>query len=322
MTRKEIRKVADIETGEIFESWTVDNIEEYTLIHKDSEGKREEFLKNKVFKSQFDTLAGGFTFNMIETLKELIADEDFTQSDKTRIMFLGTFVSYEKNHRYLTHGNGHPILKNQLMDLLEMTNRKEFYSLYNMMLEKGVFIEDKESRSVIKMIWSEKYHFKGTASGGRKASENLIKSYDNQIRELYREKDSKGKPVHTAHSLFTFFTLLPYVHPESNALCRYPDKPTHVSEPFTIRELADIFGLDRVSDLRRILFRIKIHKMPVVAYAQSTDNSRIFINPFVVNRTGKKPNATLFTLFDSSFNMLADKYDWTVEERQRFLKQS
>ncbi|WP_262177760.1 hypothetical protein [Saccharococcus sp. Marseille-Q5394] len=322
MTRNEVRPVVDIETGELFEkAIIVDNPENYILIHKDSEANRKEFLKNRVVKSQFDELAGGFSFTMLDTLKELIADEDFTQSDKTRIMFLGTFVSYEKNNRYLTYGNGRPILKNQLMDLLEMTNRKEFYNLYNTMLEKGVFTEDRESRSVIKIIWSKKYHFKGAVSGGSKTSEKLVKSYDKQIRELYRARNSKGKPIHTAHSLFTFFSLLPYVHPESNALCRHPEKPVSQSQPFTIRELADIYGIERVTNFRRLLFRIKIHKMPVVALAQTTEDSRIYINPFVVNRTGKKPNATLFTLFESSFQRLADRQGWSEEQRQQFLKQ-
>lgn len=321
MTNVQFEEVIIKETGEIRKQWVMDNPEEYTVIHNDALAKKDAYKKEKPYHTKFNTLSGGFTFTMITTLKNLIADTTFTQAEKTRIMFLGTYISYDKENNYLTYSNGKPVLKNQLMEMLEMTNRKEFYAFYNKLVEVGVITEEVVNRSIIKLLWSNKYHFKGKTTTGAGASDNMVKTYDNQIRELYTEKNAKGKAVHTAHSLFTIFTIMPYVHPVSNSLCKFPDKPCHASEPFTLQELAEVYGYTRTNDLKRMLFRIKLHKMPVVAVSETSEGTRLFINPFVVNRTGKTPNATLFTMFDSSFNVLAERKGWSETEKQDFLKQ-
>lgn len=323
MPKGTLQEVIIRETGEIREVYVPEgNAEDYTVIHNNKLSERDAYINERPYKAMFDQLSGGFTFTMVETLKELIADDDFTPSDKTRIMFLGTYVSYEKDSRYLTHGNGNLVRKNQLMDLLELKNRNEFYRLYNLMLDKGVFTEDIVNRNTIHIIWSEKYHFKGKPTRGNKASERLLKTYDTQIRELYTEKKDNGRPMHTAHSLYTFFLLLPYVHPQSNALCRYPEKPYRESQPFTVQELANIFGYERTTDFNRVLRNIKIHGMPAVAIsdANGRNNTRIIVNPFVVNRTGRKPNATLFILFSNSFQTLANKRGWSEKQKDDFLK--
>ena len=314
----ELKKTMDLETGEIIES-LVGDIEDFTFISNESIKKKQEHKKNRLENSNFNILTGGFIFTMMNTLKELIADTTFTQAEKTRIMFLGTYVSYDKNSPREISLLSFPILKNQLMELLEMTNRKEFYAFYNKLVEADVITEDVIDRSTVKLIWSKQYHFKGKTTSGSNSSQNMVKTYDNQIREMYTEKDAKGKAVHTAHSLFNVFTLMPYVHPVSNALCKYPDNPVHASEPFTLKELAGLFGYQRSNDLKRMLFKIKLHKIPVVAIAETSEGTNIFINPFLVNRTGKTPNATLFTMFDSSFNILADRKKWSDKEKQDFL---
>lgn len=324
MKKGTLQEVIIRKTGEVREVYVPNgNAEDYTIIHNDVLVKRDTYLNERPYKAMFDTLSGGFTFTMIETLKELITDTDFTPSDKTRIMLLGTYVSYENNNRYLIYSNGTPIKKNQLMGLLEMKNRNQFYTFYNLMLEKGVFTEVVENRSTIYLIWSENYHFRGRISGGKQASSQLIKTYDNQIRELYTAKKKNGKQMHTAHSLYTFFTLLPFIHPQSNALCRHPELPVYQSQPFTLHELADLFGYNRTNDFNRVLRNIKIHDMPAVAHSLTNgkDESRIIVNPFIVNRTGTKPNATLFTIFSNSFQILADRNGWTEKQKDNFLNQ-
>lgn len=322
MTKAQIKQVADIETGELVHTFvTEDDIKNYTLIHNDDLAKKQAYQKEKPYHTKFNQLTGGFTFTMMNTLKNLIADITFTQAEKTRIMFLGTYVSYDKDNRYLTYGNGKPVLKNQLMDLLEITNKREFYTLYNKLVESGVVTEEFESRTVVKLIWSERYHFKGKTTKGLKASENMVKTYDNQIREMYTAKNDKGKALYKANALFTIFALMPYIHPETNALCMFPEKSYHSSQPLTLQELAGVFGYTRSNDFKRMLFRIKLHNMPVVAVSETSEGTRLFINPFVVNRTGKTPNATLFTMFDSSFNTLADRKGWNEKDKQAFLNQ-
>ncbi|XRD24533.1 hypothetical protein AABM34_20350 [Lysinibacillus fusiformis] len=323
MSKGRLKEVADLETGEMVEAWVPDNgtMEDFTVIHKDDQAKKDAYLKSKAIKMNFNILSGGFTFTMMQTLKDLIANTTFTQAEKTRIMFLGTYVSYHSETPYLTHSNGKPLLKSKLKNLLEIANKKEFYAFYNKLVEAGVMKEEIIDRSTVKLIWSEQYHFKGKPSASKVSSDNLIKTFDKQIREMYTLKNEKGKSVHTAHSLYNIFILMPYIHPESNALCKYPEKPYHASEPLTLQDLTDFFGYSRTNDTKRMLFKFVLHGMPVVAIAPTSESTRIFINPFVVNRTGKTPNATLFTMFDSSFNMLADRNGWSDKQKQAFLNQ-
>lgn len=308
------------ETGEIADVWVLPEPERYEIVDKELKKNRDKFLKEKPYQSKFNTLSGGFTFTMMKTLKDLIVNTVFTPAEKTRIMFLGTYVSYNKETPYLTHSNGRPLLKNQLQQLLGMTNRKEFYAFYNKLVTEGVAVEEIINRNEVKLIWSNQYHFKGKAKSGASASKSLVKTYDNQVRELYLMKNDKGKALYTAQSLFNIYTLLPYIHPESNVLCRYPDKPAHASEPFTLQDLATLFNIKRTNDVKRMLLKIKLHDMPVVAISETSDGTNAFINPFLVNRTGKTPNVTLFTMFSASFNKLAEKHGWNEKDKDDFLK--
>ena len=60
--------------------------------------------------------------------------------------------------------------------------------------------------------------------------------------------------------------------------------------------------------------------MPVVAISETSEGTNAFINPFLVNRTGKTPNSTLFTMFNASFNKLAEKNGWNEKNKADFLK--
>src|SRR5699024_4489276 len=114
-------------------------------------------------------------------------------AEKTRIIFLGTFVSYKENGSYLIHDNGKPILKSKLKSLLEISNNKEFYRFFNKLLDAGIVKEKVINRSNIKLKWNTEYSFKGTASNKQQKETNLIKTFDKQVRELYQEKDEQGK---------------------------------------------------------------------------------------------------------------------------------
>lgn len=317
--KPQIKEVMIPETGELLTTWVVQNPSNYTIMDNTKLKNKDNYNKGKAFYNKYNTLAGRFTFTMMNTLKDLITNETFTPAEKTRIMFLGTYVSYDKAQPYLTYSNGNPILKNQLQELLGMTNRKEFYTFYNKLVSEGVMVEDTVTRSKVKLIWSNEYHFKGKTTSGASASQNLVKTYSNQVRELYLEKNVNGKPVHTAQSLFNIFALIPYIHPESNSLCRYPEKPAHASEPFTLHDLTEIFQFTRTNDVKRMLLKLKLHNMPVVAITETIDGTNAFINPFLVNRTGKTPNASLITMFNASYNALAEKQKWSDSDKTSFL---
>jgi len=298
---------ADLRTGEMVNGVLITNPEEYTIISKKKEANRKEFLRRQENKELFEDIAGKFTFTLSSTIKELNQDTRFSPAEKTRIMFLGTYVAYQEQGNYLRHDNGHLIYKNKLQELLEIKNRKEFYAFYNKLVSAGIIIEEVENRTTIKLKWSNKYHFKGKAPAAALKEKNLIKTFDHQIRELYKEKNENGKSVHTPNNLYTLFMVIPYIHPETNVLCKYPEKPFDQCEPFTLTELAEAFGFNRTNDLKRKLLKVLLKGLPVFSIQQNAFYTYILVNPFVVWRSNKAPSEALTITFLDTAQRLLDK---------------
>ncbi|RIU93312.1 hypothetical protein [Oceanobacillus picturae] len=302
-----IQDIALLETGEKLEQvGVIYNPDDYNVINKKSEARKKAYLLSRKEKSEFDALAGRFTFTLASTIIKLNNDKRFSQTEKTRIMYLGTYVSYQEKGSYLMHCNGKYVLKNKLQSLLEMTNKVEFYKFYNKLLLAGIIQEEKLNKSTIKIMWSSEYNFRGKASPEALKEKNLIKTYDNQIRELYHEKDSKGKKVHTANNLYTLFMLMPYVQPESNMICLHPENETD-SCPLTIKDLAEIFNYNRTNDLKRKLFKIKLRGMPVFATISNSNYTHIVVNPFIVYRSNKAPSDALLIHFKDTAKRTSKK---------------
>lgn len=313
-----ISEAIDPTTGEVIPVVKVSDLENFTLNNKEATEKQRKYLKLREEKSKFDTLTGGFTFTMLDTLKELIADDTFTQADKARIMLLGTYVSYSDKGAYLVYRNNKPITKSHLMQLLEMTRKGEFYSFYNKLLEAEIITEVPTDNG-IQLQWSSKYHFKGNVAAGGTASGSVFKSYDKQIQDLYFAKNEKGKRCHTVHTLFYIFMLVPFIDPYSNMVVKNPGDLQHAKQPFTLKDLADLMGYSEAKNAKNMLRKLKLHGMPVVSINTAGKHTNIVINPFVINRTGRVPSGTLLGLFIQSVRELAATKGWTEDEILAFI---
>ncbi len=296
----EIIQIVD-ENGEVKTGLFIENYEG-GFYRKESIEKMKAYQAEKKNYELFQDIAGGFTFMLTDTLKELHNDTHFNDMDKARIIFLGTFCSYETSGRYLLFNNNKPILKNNLQELLEITNKKEFYKFYNKLIETGIVEEEKISRTEVKLKWNSKYHFKGKANKRGASSTDTVKTYDNQIQELYKAKDAKGKNINTPKNLYILFMLLPYINMESGVLCRQQHIQDETAcKPLTLDDLAEMFDYPKTSLLKNKLLKCKLHETNVFFIGEGMQNrkkyTRIFVNPFVANRSGKTPNTSLLAMF-------------------------
>ncbi len=299
------------ENGEIVNGRFVPDNEQYIISSKEKEANKKAYLRGKENKELFEELAGRFTFTLSSTINELNQDQRFTPAEKTRIMYLGTYVTYQEQGSYLRHDNGNFILKNRLQELLEIKNKKEFYNFYNKLVKTGILSEEIEGKSKIYLKWNSKYHFKGSPSASAQKEKNLIKTFDKQVRELYKEKNEKGKAVHTPNNLYTLFMVLPYIHPEANILCKHPENDLNKCEPLTLPELAEMFGFSRSNDLKKKLFKVMLKGLPVFTIQQNAFVSHILVNPFVVCRSSKAPNPALLVHFRDTAVRLMTKQGLT-----------
>jgi hypothetical protein len=294
-------------TGELVEGVLVPVGEGFRITTKEKEDNRKVFLLGKENKEVFYELAGRFTFTLSSTIKELNQDEGFTQAEKTRIMFLGTFVTYQEKGNYLKYDNGKPIKKKHLQELLEMTSDKDFYTFFNKLVSAGIIAEEHHDKSTIYLIWNSKYHFKGKAPATLLKQKNLVKTFDKQVRELYQEKNEKGKTIHTPNNLYTLFMVLPYIHNEENIICKYPENNINECEPLSLSELAEMFGYNRSNDLKRKLFKVRLNGLPVFEARDNGIVAFIQVNPFVIWKSKKAPSSALIVTFKETAKRLMNK---------------
>ncbi|MDF2039860.1 hypothetical protein P2R12_23240 [Cytobacillus oceanisediminis] len=332
-----INKYVDLETGEVKTGALVENSENKIIIDKDALLRMKDFQNDKKNYELFQDVAGGFSFMLVETLKELHKDTRFNDMEKARIMFLGTYVSYESSGRYLFTNNNKHLLKADLQELLEITNKKEFYKFYNKLVENGIIEEEVLGRFEIRLKWNSKYHFKGKASGAGTSSTETVKAYDRQIQALYKEKNAKGKSVNTPKNLYVLFMVLSFINIESGALCRNPHNPIEEdAEPLELSGLAEMFGYSRISMLKNKLMNCKLFGTNVFFIGEGMLDrkkyTRIYVNPFVASRSPKAPNPSLLAMFPNTENEIAKRlisqqrinsiYAETRKDREREKKQN
>lgn len=300
----EIVEIVD-ENGEIRKGAFIENYENKTVIEKESIEKMKEYQAKKRTYDNFTDIAGGFSFMLVDTLKQLHKDTRFTDMEKAKIMFLGTFCSYETSGRYLFTNNNQFLLKNNLQELLEITNKKEFYKFYNMLVETGIIDEEVLGRFEVRLKWNNKYHFKGKAIKNGAKSTDTVKAYDRQIQTLYKEKDAKGKSINTPKNLYILFMVLPFINKESGVLCQQQHNPIEEAcEPLEINDLAEMFGYPKASILKTKLMNCKLYGTNVFFIGEGMLDrkkyTRIYVNPFVSSRSPKAPNPSLLTMFPNT----------------------
>ncbi|MEA1853030.1 hypothetical protein U9M49_08000 [Cytobacillus sp. OWB-43] len=303
----------DIETGELKTGALVENHKDKVIIDKDALQRKQDYLNDKRNYGLYQDVAGGFSFMLEETLKELHKDTRFNDMEKARLMFLGTYVSYPSSGSYLMTNNNKYLLKSDLRELLEISNKKEFYKFYNKLVETGIIEEEVICRTEIKLKWNSKYHFKGNPAKQGVSSMVTVKAYDRQIQELYKAKNEKGKSINTPKNLYILFMVLPFINSESGVLCLQPLTPIEdEAEPLELTALAKMFGYSRTSMLKSKLMNCKLFGTNVFFIGEGMLDrkkyTRIYVNPFVASRSGNKaPNPSLLAMFPNTENEIAKR---------------
>jgi hypothetical protein len=279
-------------------------IEDYQggFYKRESVEKMKKYQADKRNYDNFTDIAGGFSFMLVDTLKELHKDTRFSDMEKARLMFLGTFCSYETSGRYLLTNNNKYLLKSDLKELLEISNRKEFYKFYNKLVETEIIAEEVIDRKTIRLKWNSKYHFKGKATKNSTKSTETVKAYDRQIKTLYKEKDANGRSSNTPKNLYILFMVLPFINSESGVLCNQQHNPIEEDcEPLELKDLAKMFGYPKPSIIKTKLMNCKLYGTNVFFIGEGMVDrkkyTRIYVNPFVSSRSPKAPNASLLAMF-------------------------
>jgi hypothetical protein len=291
----------------------IDNPEKYTIDRLEDKQRRKGYYNKQINYGNFSVISGGFSFMPVESLKALHQDNRFNDMEKARIIFLGTYVSYEDKGSYLMTNNNRHLLKSNMQELLEISNNKEFYKFFNMLIDAEIIQEEIISRYEVRLKWNSQYHFKGKAGRTTTGSTETVKAYDKQIQALYKEKNDMGKSINTPKNLYILFMVLPFINTESGVLCHQQHNPVEEDcQPLELDELREMFGYERVTTLKNKLLNCKLYGTNVFFIGEGTLDrkkyTRIFVSPYVASRSGNKaPNESLLAMFPNTGKAIIQK---------------
>ena len=234
------------------------------------------------FKRKQEARGKDFTASNMNTLVEVY--EALTTAQCGYLMRLQCNVDYNDGLLVNNDRNKTPMTTIDMMHELDLdAKRKTFYDFFNACKTHGIIHEnDNRTYSV-----NTRYHFKGAFEGQR-----VVKIYTKLFKEAYREVK--------ATDLGLIYRMLPYVHYESNALCKNPheEDPNKV-EWFTVQELAEAIGVTRETLTRRIPKMTFAGQYVIARTKVGREPAKLSFNPYVLYRRDNTPDIHLRTVFQS-----------------------
>lgn len=258
----------DTETGENI----TDRIDVQPVITKSQrQGKQ---AKENLKAHQDDR--GGFFFVYYEACKSM--EERFpalTQSDMARLMFIGTYLSWETNH--LVYDNGVKIKKKGLGDLLNMSRSK--YSVFYKTLIENKILSEAETG----IVMNPTLFYRGEVKNVRPLVKDMhfTRMFKNTVRDLYAKFDSRS-----IKKLGVIYSILPYVNFNFNTVCHNPSEvKADDVKPMNLSTLSEKLGYSDHRKLTPVLREIKYEGKPVFKFVGDDGGQRekyVIISPRVV----------------------------------------
>lgn len=194
----------------------------------------------------------------------------------TRLVYLATYIDYNSGEEnvLVKHGKNYKLeylTRKDLKELLNLTDRT-FNNFLKEAKEKNLlYCVDK------KHYLSPNYFSRGVCPFNRK---EYARIFINTTRELYTKSKS------SQHSNLAYvFQLIPYIHYDTNVLCRNPrEQNTKLLEKLSLKDICEMLGLGTTSKsltlFKRRLLSFNIEKDGEIYY--------LFTRVTLETYTGKK----------------------------------
>lgn len=266
--------------GQAYDTETGENITEKIdiSVKLTEEQRKGAHIKENLRDHQIE--GGGYVFALFRECQAI--GERFsslTQSDLARLMFIGTYVSYddssEASYGILKHPNGVAIEKSSLIKMLKMS-RSAFNAFYKKLNGEGIIAETDECLAMNPTIFYRGENVKSIV--GDMQYTRLFRQTVRDLYELYNGRAIK--------KLGVIYAVLPYVNFNYNVLCSNPSEvQAEKVKPLTIGELAEILGYESDKKLTKTLREIKHEDRPVFGFFEDSEDRRkkkIVVNPYVI----------------------------------------
>jgi hypothetical protein len=281
--RQEAIKMAQnftVINGQAYDNETGENItDKLDISVKIGEGQRKG-AQVKANLRTHQTETGGYVFALFHEC-QTIAERfpSLTQPDLARLMFIGTYVSYDEgsdaSYGILKHPNGVVIDKKALRDLLKIS-RPAFNTFYTKLQYEGILAETDAGLAMNPSVF-----YRGENVKGIVGDMQYTRLFRQTVRDLYVMYDGKQ-----TKKLGAIYAVLPYVNFNYNVLCLNPSEvQAEKVKPLTIGELAEILGYESDKKLAKTLREIKHEGNAVFGFFEDTEDRRkkkIVVNPYVI----------------------------------------
>lgn len=240
--------------------------------------QRQGYQLRKELKTH-EELNGGYVFAFFYYMQAIEKRfPSLTQSDLARLMFIGTYVSYnegEPSHCYLRHDNGVEITKRALGELLGMS-RNKYAEFYKKLLNENVLAELEEGLAVNPQVF-----YRGENLENVKGDYQYTRLFRRTARELYTKFNGRS-----IKKLGVLYAILPYVNFNFNILCRNPQQVINGKiDTLKICDLADDLGYSNYKNLIKTMHEIKFNDKPVFKFLDDGKDRRssyVIVNPDVI----------------------------------------
>lgn len=250
-------------------------------------------IKEELRKHQQDY--GGYVFTFFNAMQSI--SERFpslTQSDMARLMFIGTYVSYndgEANHGYLRHDNGVTLNKKTLGELLGMS-RNKYSELYKKLIDENIIAEMPDGLAVNPTVF-----YRGEHVESFRGDYQYTRLFRKTARELYAKFNGRS-----IRKLGVIYSILPYVNFNFNIVCNNPQQVIDGKvETMKLKDLATRLGYKDYKHLLKIMREITYQDKPVFKFVDDGKNRRssyIIVNPSVIYAGNGKHLKAIRVLFD------------------------
>ncbi|MGG6362654.1 hypothetical protein ACQ5SI_26265 [Peribacillus frigoritolerans] len=272
--------------GEVVGEYNPD--EQYIRNKKQDDFMKEKMQRNKAM-DEFNKENGKFIWSYPERIRQLIKSEEFRKADLTMIFYLATFVN---GTGFLSHDNQLKFTKKDIQQKLGI-GRNLFGKFYNKLIEHEILIATDKNYK-----WSETYNFYGATTGKAKPK-MLVRTYVEQVRELYEAKTETGKKKYSAINLYPVFALVPYLHHSSNIVCKNPDvKNIEDIEYFNLREITELLDLNQSKKVSSGLQSILLNGQTTFVKSESKGETYYKLNPRIFWRGTEAPDKKMVAEFD------------------------
>lgn len=269
------------------------NPEEHYLRSRKQDAFFKQNEKAKAAFEEFHIDAGKFIWSYPEQINSLIHSPEFNKADLTMIFYLATYVN---GTGYLAFDNGVKLSKSNIQERLNVS-RNTCSKFFNKLVKHQVLVPSGDA-----FKWNDTYNFYGRTKGKVKPK-MLIRTYINQVRELYEAVNENGKRKYSSTALYPIFALVPYLHHSSNIICKNPEvKHIEDIEYFTLSEIAELLDLIDSKKMSSSLSSLLLSEQTAFVKVESKNEKYLKLNPRIFWKGTSVPDKNLIAEFDMIAN--------------------